>query len=229
MPLIPHLQTPINPPSKPRLMLLGLTLLLNVGTITSLHSITSAQTQITSDTQQSRSTSAVPQLEGESSETNPQPALIGNTAVEAAARLRDIVQRIDPGAKLLANGASFRVEGVPVTLVYDINADRMRIMTAAASINDIDTDQLIRLMQANFDSALDARYALAQGVLWSTFIHPLSTLSSDEFGSGLGQTVNLITTFGSSYSSGALIYGGGDSNEQQRVLIEELQDKSKDI
>ncbi len=31
-------------------------------------------------------------------------------------------------------------------------------------------------MQANFDTALDARYAIAKGALWSTFIHPLSDL-----------------------------------------------------
>ncbi len=189
---------------------------------------------------------ALPQLEGAPSEGLPSnrfdqnstelPPLdgsslepVGNQAVAVAARLRDIVQRIDPGAEFLSNGANFRVETVPVTLVYDINADRMRIVAPVTSINDLEADDLIRLMQANFDSALDARYALAQGVLWSTFIHPLSSLSSDDFGSGLGQTINLVRTYGSSYTSGALVFGGGDSQEEQRQLIEELQDKSKEI
>jgi len=39
-------------------------------------------------------------------------------------------------------------------------------------------------MQANFDSALDARYAIAKGKLWSAFIHPLSELNEEQFFSG---------------------------------------------
>ncbi|MEL6506024.1 MAG: type III secretion system chaperone [Pseudomonadota bacterium] len=156
---------------------------------------------------------------------------VGNSAVAAAARLRDAVGRIDPGAEFSERGALFRVAGVEVTLVYDINANRMRLVAPVARITDIDDDVLVRLMQANFDSALDARYALAQGVVWSTFIHPLASLTLDDFASGIGQTVNLVSTFGSSYSSGALIFGGGDSaaQQQQRELIEELRDKSRDI
>lgn len=154
---------------------------------------------------------------------------IGNNAVTKAARLRDAVARIDPGAEFSERGAIFTVSGVQVTLVYDIAADRMRLVSPVATVNDIDADDLIRLMQANFDSALDARYALAQGAVWSTFIHPLSSLTLDDFASGIGQTVNLVTTFGSSYSSGALIFGGGDSAQQQRDLIEDLKDKSREI
>lgn len=153
----------------------------------------------------------------------------GNPTVTNAARLRDAVMRIDPGAELLPNGATFSVQGVRVTMVYDINADRMRLVTPVAEISDIGTDDLFRLMQANFDSALDARYALGQGVLWSTFLHPLSTLTLDDFASGIGQTVNLVATYGTTYSSGIIVFGGGDSAEQQRQLIDELQDKSKEI
>jgi len=166
-----------------------------------------------------------PEFEGKDNGAN----VPGNPAVAAAARLRSAISRIDPNAQLLDNGARFRVENVPVTLVFDINADRMRLVAPVANMSDLGPSDLLRLMQANFDSALDARYGLAQDVLWATFIHPLSTLSQDEFGSGLGQTINLVLTYGSSYSSGALVFGGGDSQEEQRQLIEELQDKSKEI
>lgn len=153
----------------------------------------------------------------------------GDAAVAAAARLRDAVRRIDPGAEFFDAGATFRVAGAPVTLVYDINADRMRLMAPVRDLETVDPDELLRMMQANFDSALDARYAVARGVVWAAFIHPLSTLSGEEFGSGLGQTVNLVASFGSTYSSGAIVFGGGDSADQQRALIEELQEKSRDI
>ena len=81
------------------------------------------------------------------------------------------------------------------------------------------------MMQANFDSALDARYAVAKGVLWSAYLHPLSTLKADDFVSGLAQVVNLAATYGSTYSSGALTFGGGDSSE----LINKLRERANSI
>ena len=153
----------------------------------------------------------------------------GDPVVTAAARIRDAIKRIDPLAEFSGNSANFTVERVPVTLVYDLNADRMRLVAPIASTEEVDEALLLRLMQANFESALDARYAIAQGALWSTFIHPLSQLSREEFVSGLGQTVNLVLTFGRSYNSGAVVFGGGDNSDADRSLIEELDEKSKDI
>ncbi len=159
----------------------------------------------------------------------PAQAVQSDAVVAAAARLREAIERIDPSATFTANGATFQVSTVPVTLVYDINADRMRLVSPIKRVEEIEPEIYVRLMQANFDSALDARYAVARGVLWSTFIHPLSTLTSDEFGSGLGQTVNLVASFGTTYSSGAFVFGGGDSAEEQQRLIEELQNKTREI
>ncbi len=36
-------------------------------------------------------------------------------------------------------------------------------------------------MLANFDTAMDARYAIAQGGLWRTVLHPFAALTDDEF------------------------------------------------
>lgn len=164
-----------------------------------------------------------------SDEPGPEAEGPGDAAVAAAARLRGAVLRIDPEAEMADNGATFRVGDASVMLVYDVVADRMRLLSPVEATDSVDADRLMRLMQANFDSALDARYAVAKGVLWSVFIHPLSSLTADEFGSGLGQTVNLVVNYGSSYSSGAFIFGGGDSAEEQQELIEDLQEKSRDI
>ena len=154
---------------------------------------------------------------------------LGDPAVEAAARLRAIVGRIDPAAEFSANGAAFTVNQTRVTLVYDTTADRMRLVAPVRTLDEIEPEILIRLMQANFESALDARYAIARGVVWSTFIHPLSSLTAEEFGSGLGQTVNLVATFGGAYSSGAMVFGGGDQVTRERALIDELQEKTRDL
>jgi len=115
-----------------------------------------------------------------------------------------------------------------ITIATDEAADRMRIIIPVLSSDQLDGELLHRLMQANFDSTLDARYAIAQGVLWSTFIHPLSSLTEEDFLSGIGQTINTANSFGTSFSSGELVFGGGDSSElQQRQLIDDLLEKGQ--
>lgn len=146
-----------------------------------------------------------------------------------ADRLEEIILRLDAEADIQDNVVQFTIAERPVYLVYDLNADRMRLMSPIMESNALPADELERLLQANFDSALDARYALAQGALWSVFIHALSPLSDEEFIEGVGQTVNLVLSYGATYSSGALIYGGGDSQALQRELIDELLKRGRDI
>ena len=78
-----------------------------------------------------------------------------------------------------------------------------------------------------FDTALDARYAIAQGQLWSTFIHPLDSLTQDDFVSALAQTVTLVKTYGTTFSSGAMSFGGGDSSAEIQKLLERLLDENE--
>lgn len=103
--------------------------------------------------------------------------------------------------------------GHPVYVITDEAADRMRIIVQIAPVGELDRDILFRMMQANFDSALDARYAIARGVLWSAFIHPLSPLSDDQFRSGFAQAETLADTYGAGFSSGGLRFRGGDSDD----------------
>ena len=141
-----------------------------------------------------------------------------------ADRLGELVLRIDEDAQ--QNGPSwlFRVADLEAMLIYDTDADRMRVMIPINDANALPPDELVRLMQANFDSALDARYAIANEILWGVFIHPLSTLSDAEFLLGVGQTANVARSFGNGYSSGMFIFGGGDSGEIERKrLLEELE------
>ncbi|MBT8112371.1 MAG: hypothetical protein KJO81_07150 [Gammaproteobacteria bacterium] len=49
----------------------------------------------------------------------------------------------------------------------------MRVIVPIVKVADIEEGELLRLMQANFDSTLDARYSVANGVVWSAFIHLL--------------------------------------------------------
>jgi len=146
-------------------------------------------------------------------------------------RLAELIGAVDADAERLGGDAwRFTVAELPVTVVADEANDRMRVIVPIVEADKLDRKILVRMMQANFDTALDARYSIARGILWSAFIHPLSALSDDEFLSGIGQTVNLARTFGTTFFSGALTFGGGDSRGLlERELIEELLKKKQDI
>lgn len=145
-------------------------------------------------------------------------------------RLDLIIKRVDEEATRMSEAQwRFTVSDRPVQVIADARADRMRVISPIRNIDGIDPGELYRMMQANFDSALDARYGIAQEVLWATFIHPLGSLTVDEFLSGIGQTVNLTLSYGTTYNSGALTFGGGDSEGINRALIDQLLKKGEDI
>ena len=145
-------------------------------------------------------------------------------------RLQAIIRRIDPEFTGRLGLWSLRIGNIDVQIITDERADRMRIIIPVRKAEELNSEEMYRILHANFDSALDARYAIGQGILWSTFIHPLSSLSDEDFLSGLGQSINIVSSYGKTYSSGALTYGGGDSNEIiQRQLLEELMKKGQII
>lgn len=157
------------------------------------------------------------------------PGVVRADGAMTLARLTEIVQGLDAGAEVAGRALRMTIDDIPVTIVTDPGADRMRAMVPIRSAEGMAPEEMLRVMQANFDTALDARYAVAQGRLWAVFIHPLSPLEKDQFISALGQTVNIAKTYGSLYTGGALSYGGGDSGGLHRALIEELLKKGEDI
>ncbi len=146
-----------------------------------------------------------------------------------AQRIAEIVLDIDPDAQLAPGGIELTLEDIPVLIVMSPGADRMRAMVPIASVEDVSAEEMARMMQANFDTALDARYAVAQGRVWGVFIHPLAPLEREQFLSGLVQTVNLARTYGTLYSGGANVFNGGDSAEIFQDLFEDLLDRGQDI
>lgn len=169
--------------------------------------------------------------------------LLGNIAAAAAEpspgkdtsrsmsveRLAELIRRIDPDAVQRDYTWEFALESYTVAMIADPAADRMRLVIPIRSTTDLGTEELLRLMQANFDSALDARYAIARGVLWATYIHPLSPLTDEQFLTAVGQTANIVSTYGTTYSSGLFLFEGGDSGAiQRRELIERLRELGTD-
>ena len=145
-------------------------------------------------------------------------------------RLGELIKRIDENASGRSGFWTFNVNGRQIAVITDENADRMRIISAVVESGEVDQAEHYRLLQANFDTSLDARYAIAKETLWSAFIHPLGSLTDKEFLSGVGQVVNLAESYGKSYSSGLLIFRGGDSgNIERRKLIDRLLKKGLSI
>lgn len=166
--------------------------------------------------------------------SNPNPNKDGLTSENDSSpmtyeRLAAIVGALDANATIGIRGMQFTVQEVPVTIIVDARANRMRAFSPFKTLDGVDGQTLYRMMQANFDSALDARYAIAKGYLISVFIHPLGELQKDQFIEGVGQVVNLVKTFGTAYTSGAMTFGGGDSQNLHRELIDELLKKGKEI
>lgn len=121
------------------------------------------------------------------------------------------------------------IENVPVLIVADIVANRMRAMVPIRLAEGMTSEELERVLQANFDTALDARYALANGLLWAVYIHPFAQLERDQFISGIAQTVNIANSYGTLFSGGAAQFGAGDSVDLQRDLLQKLLDRGQEL
>ena len=98
----------------------------------------------------------------------------------------------------------FKYLGTKMALLSDEDHDRMRIISSITKYSILAPKIKDSLMYSNFHLALDARYAVSDDILYAAFIHPLSSLSKEDFDSALIQVHNLAATFGKTYSSGQL-------------------------
>ena len=110
-----------------------------------------------------------------------------------------------------ANGQSGFIEAqfqqLPVYLISDPQHDRMRIITPITEFKNINAEQIWHTLESNFHQALDARYAISNGVLYAAYIHPISPLTEAQIISAVQQVTNLALSFGTEYSSGVLSFG----------------------
>jgi hypothetical protein len=95
---------------------------------------------------------------------------------------------------------------VPVYVLADESHDRMRIMAPVGELQEDDPGFLKVLLEANFDRALDARYAMRGRELWTVCVHPLATLAPDDLGGFLDQVVRLVKNTGSTFASSDLVF-----------------------
>ena len=101
----------------------------------------------------------------------------------------------------------FQVEGLFLMCIYDATYDRMRLISPIIETDKMTIAQQFSMLEANFHSALDARYAISDGVVYSAFVHPMSSLKTTDFESAIMQVAILAATYGTEYTSGALSFG----------------------
>ncbi len=101
---------------------------------------------------------------------------------------------------------------LPIHVVSDPAADRVRVFAPIYSVDLGDATQLFRLLRANFETALDARYCVWRGTLYAAFIHPLAALDEATFIDGMEQVVTLVHSTGDTYASTGLRFGGNSGH-----------------
>jgi len=143
--------------------------------------------------------------------------------IMTAASLTKLIKKFDEDAMAEGNAVQFTLQERDLIFVYDEEADRMRVITPIANAALADDALLARMLQANYDAVLDARYAVANNLIWAVYLHKLSTVTQDDFLSGVAQAVTAAETFGTSFTSGAMVFGGGDSSTIHSDLLEELE------
>ena len=108
----------------------------------------------------------------------------------------------------------FKLNEISLIVLADVRANRMRIVAPIINTEELNSEQIQKVLLANFHTALDARYAIADGFLTATFLHPLDSLQERDLLSALNQTASLATTFGTTYSSGELLFIPGGREQQ---------------
>ena len=145
------------------------------------------------------------------------------------ARLDRLVRALDPGAVASGNGWRLMIEDQIVLLVTDRTAGRLRVMVPVRAALNLEPRELERMMLANFDTALDARYAISDGLVWSVFLRPLAGLDKAQLISGLAQTVILARSYGTGYTSGSLRFGAPERATPGADLMRRLLLRGRDI
>jgi len=102
-----------------------------------------------------------------------------------------------------------RIDDWTLYVFADEHHDRMRIMVPVAEIGPRDVELLMVALSANFDRALDAKYAMKDGILWATFLHRLSWITDEEVDDAIEQVLTLAQNTGTTFTSTELVFDGG--------------------
>lgn len=105
-----------------------------------------------------------------------------------------------------AGNWQIQVDSQLLFIITDEAANRMRIFTDVVKESDLKTGQLRTMLEANFHTALDAKYSIWNGFVVSVYNHPLAELQEEQFLDALIQVYVLSATFGTDYTSTGMVF-----------------------
>ncbi len=112
----------------------------------------------------------------------------------------------------------FKIKDTYFVAITDANHNRMRIISPITEAKRLTEDLKSAALVANFHTALDVKYAIADDLLWSVFIHPLKELTEAQVRDAVKQVYGANITFGTTFSSTDLIFPGsqGDKKKEEK-------------
>ncbi|MFY0631795.1 MAG: hypothetical protein JXR05_15625 [Flavobacteriaceae bacterium] len=110
----------------------------------------------------------------------------------------------------------FKIKETFLICITDVKHNRMRIISPITEAKRLDEKLKSAALVANFHTALDVKYAVANDVLWSVFIHPLKELTEAQVKDAIGQVYSANITFGTTFSSTSLVFPGSKKTEEKK-------------
>ncbi|MEK6155254.1 hypothetical protein WIW50_18430 [Flavobacteriaceae bacterium 3-367] len=129
-------------------------------------------------------------------------------------KLKEIITEVSDTLQTNGNAIQFMYQERILICIYDENANRMRIISPIVEREQVEEEQLLNALVANFHSALDVKYALSDEVIWSVFTHPLRELSEHQLRDAIQQVFAAAATFGTTYSSTNLVFPGNSKKKE---------------
>ncbi len=142
-------------------------------------------------------------------------------------QLEDIYTTVSDSIEGNAGAWRFFIKEVQLISITDANHNRMRIISPIADANTVNDDLYKAALVANFHTALDVKYAVSDGVLWSVFIHPLKELTADQVKDAVSQVYHANINFGTTFASTSLSFPGSINSNEEEVPAEK--DKTPEL
>jgi len=156
----------------------------------------------------------------QSEETTPDPKQLENapaTNKMTLEKMISIIKQIAKEVEVDQGNLTFEYDGSTLAIISDTNANRMRIVSPVIEASQMSEEQVVATLISNYHLALDARYAIGNGILYSVYVHSLEELTETMLKSAVRQVATLRKTFGNGYTSGEFSFG--INAEEERVDI----------
>ena len=137
-------------------------------------------------------------------------------------KLEDIYTRMSDSIVSRNGNWQFFINKVAMVSITDTNHNRMRIMSPIMEAKHLDSNLMQAALVANFHTALDVKYAVTDGIVWSVFIHPLQELTEHQVEDAVRQVYFANVNFGSSFASTTLTFPPGTSEKDKKAAKETL-------